>query len=300
MFKLAESFFRDRLSSIDNRLSQISAKLDRLEDGTHGARAVNIGNGKILLKIVVDGANIALMVESDDKLIMPWLAVTGKYEVSVTNYFLRNIKADSHTIDVGSNFGYFACLCARFSPRGKVLAIEADERIQILCRDNLTINGFGNIGTSIHAAANADGAPLTLNRRVGRSANTSIIPYDRAFTDGMGEPPSEPFEVKGVRLDDLLPRMDGRVDFLKIDVEGAEPLVFQGAQELVATNPGIRIVMEWSPGQIQAAGFDVPAFVGSIAHMGLRTFMIEQDRERPISTEALLATDYAAGILLAR
>ena len=58
---------------------------------------------------------------------------------------------------------------------------------------------------------------------------------------------------------DLLPKLDGRVDFMKIDVEGCEPLAFRGAKELIASNRQLKIVMEWSPGQIRSAGFDVPA-----------------------------------------
>ena len=91
----------------------------------------------------------------------------------------------------------------------------------------------------------------------------------------MGEPASESFVVKGVRLDDLLPQMNDRIDFVKIDVEGAEPLVFEGARNtLIVANSDLTIITEWSPGQIRAAGSKVPAFLAALKAMGLRSYDI--------------------------
>ena len=38
-----------------------------------------------------------------------------------------------------------------------------------------------------------------------------------------------------------------RVDVVKMDVEGVEPLVFAGMHETIANNPNIHIIMEYSP-----------------------------------------------------
>jgi FkbM family methyltransferase len=64
----------------------------------------------------------------------------------------------------------------------------------------------------------------------------------------LGETDAEMFEVPGIRVDDLLCKLGGRIDFIKIDVEGAEPLVIKGARRAIETNPRLQIVMEWSPG----------------------------------------------------
>ena len=69
-------------------------------------------------------------------------------------------------------------------------------------------------------------------------------------------------------LDMLLPQFDGRLDYIKIDVEGAEPLVLSGAHQTIANNPHIRIVMEWAPNQIRAAGFDIAQFIRKLDQHG--------------------------------
>ena len=281
-------------------LEPIHARLDRLERFSHGARATYIGNNRVLVKVVVADNVIAYFVEADDLLISPWFIVNGAYETHPTNYFLRTLRPDSHCLDIGSNFGYFACLMARFCPAGRVIAIEPDRHVFELVRDNLAINGFTDHAQAIHAAACDHDQGLTLHRRVKRSGNTSLISVGTDFTDHMGEPAAEQFDVASVRVDGLLPRLDGRVDVMKIDVEGAEPLVFRGAAETIARNPQVRIVMEWSPGQIQGAGFDVAAFVREIAAHGLQFHAMDRKRIWPVSADELLAMPYQAGIVLAR
>ena len=282
-----------------DRFTRIDHKIDQLEYYSHGSRATYIGHNRVLVKAVVGGSNIAYIVEADDKLLSPWFIVTGAYELELTDFFLKHVKPDSHSIDVGANFGFFSCLFARLSPQGRIIAVEADRHVHELCRDNLAINGFGH-GKALHAAANETGDPIILHRRVGRSANTSIIAYEKGFTDAMGEPPAEQFSVAGIRLDSLLPRLDGRVDFLKIDVEGAEPLALRGAQQIIATNPQLQILMEWSPGQIRAAGLDVAGFLAELNGQGLRLFRIEGEEPAEIFAPDLLGIDYLAGVLLRR
>jgi FkbM family methyltransferase len=268
-----------------------------LEYQSHGARAVYVGNNRVLMKTVVANAQIAFFLEADDRLLSPWFIVSGRFETELTDFFLRHLKPDSHCIDVGSNFGYYTCLMARFCPSGRVVAIEADEHVFALSRDNIAINGFSDMAEAIHAAASDSRSHLTLYRRRTRSANTSLAKMPEDFVARLGEPASEPFEVVGLRIDDLLPRFDGRVDFIKIDVEGAEPLVLRGAHETVRCNPHLMIVMEWSPGQIRAAGFDVAAFLAELDEMGLQSY---DTMGKSLSHDDLLAAPYFTGIVLRR
>jgi len=282
------------------RFAALERKVTALERLGQGSRATYVGNNRVLVGAVVGTHNIAYYVDADDRLISPWFITTGAYETSLTNFFLRELRIDSHCLDIGSNFGYFACLFARLAPKGRVLAVEADERVYALCRDNLSINGFHERARAIHAAASNSAEPLTLYRRVGRPGNTSIVKIDTAFTDYMAEPPVEPFEVASVRVDDLAQEFGGRVDFLKIDVEGAEPLVLSGAERVIAQNPDLNLVMEWSPGQIRAAGFDVGDFLSHMDALKLRPSVIVEDSVEATGRDALLGASYHTGILLRR
>jgi FkbM family methyltransferase len=288
---------KTRLIRLKNRLF---ARTECPPVEEHRPIATYVGNNRVLVGVKVGDRRIAYYVEADDRLLTPWFIVTGKFEPDLTNYFIRHLQHDSHCIDVGANFGYFTCLMAKYCPGGRVIGVEADRKIADLAQDNLFINGFQETAAIVCAAASDTDAGLTLYRRTSRSGNTSIVDVGEHLTTLLGEPQAEPFTVPSVRIDDLAGRLQGRVDFIKIDVEGAEPLVLAGARETIRSNRNIAIVMEWSPGQIEAAGFDLRRFTQEIADLGLRCFTLEQGTPRPVSHAALAGLPYQSGILMRR
>jgi FkbM family methyltransferase len=186
------------------------------------------------------------------------------------------------------------------NPNGRVFGIEADQNTYEFAMDNVLVNGLGQIATVLHAAAWDNAEEITLYRRLTRSANTSISEVPADFTNALGEPPNEAFVVKGMRIDDLLPAMSNRVDFLKVDVEGAEPKVLRGARKTIEANLDISVLMEWSPGQISQAGFDIGQFLAEIENMGLSFFEISGSELRSLTRAEVTNLPYRAGIVLKR
>jgi hypothetical protein len=68
------------------------------------------------------------------------------------------------------------------------------------------------------------------------------IAHDAAHRSGAQIGP-EGVEVRAAPLDALVP--EGEVDVLKIDVEGAEPLVLRGASAILARSPVLAAVVEF-------------------------------------------------------
>ena len=287
------------LGATEAHLRATAARLAALEEFSHGSRATYMGSGLVLLKAVVHGRTIAYLVEADDRLIAPWFIASGQYETELTDFFATTLRHDDHCLDVGANFGYFTCLFARFCPQGRIVGIEADERLFNILRDNIHINGFGGHATAWQNAACESERMVQLHRRIGRSGNTSITRLPDEFIASLGEQPSEAFLVAGVTVDAAVTHWNGRLDVMKVDVEGAEPLVCQGAAAAIAANPQLQIVMEWSPGQIVAAGFDIGEFLDALAAMGMGFHGLGPGRP-VIGRDALLGMDYAAGILITK
>ena len=283
---------------IIQRLERMQLQLNVLERMSHGGRAAYLGNDRILTKCVIAEAVIGYLIEADGILLSPWFILTGEHETDITNFFLKNLRPDSRCLDVGANFGFFTCLMARFCHQGKVMGIEPNHHVDKLLRDNIYINGLQEWTTSKHAAISDSAGTVELYRRVKRSRNTSISNVSEAFLAELGEPRSEPFHVMCLRIDDLLPGFANEIDFIKIDVEGAEPLAMRGARQTISANPQLNIIMEWSPGQIQAAGFNVAEFVDDLGFMGLRPAEIGPSGVEEMPLEGLINLGYRAGILL--
>ncbi len=286
-------------SAIIERLDQMQLQLGRLERMSHGGRATYIGHNRVLTKCVIADAVLGFLLEADDILLSPWLILSGMYELDITNYFLRNLKTDSRCLDIGANFGFFTCLMAQFCHQGKVIGVEPSQHVYELMRDNIYINGLHEWTTAKHAAVSDSVGTLKLYRRIKRSGNTSIFEVPEAFLEALGEPNSEPFQVACLRIDDLLSEFGNRIDFIKIDVEGAEPLALRGARQTISANPQLKIIMEWSPGQIRAAGFDIAEFLNELHSLGLCSFKITPEDIEKIPLDQLKHLGYSAGVLLA-
>jgi FkbM family methyltransferase len=262
-------------------------------------RATPMGRGRLLQRFLVRGRVLVLLLDADDLVVVPWIVASGRFEPEVTAFFARILRPDDHCLDIGAYGGYYACLFGRLCPQGRVLALEPLPASFALLRDNLALNSLLDRAEALPCAAAAAPAERVLHRRVGRAGNSSLTAPAPDFLTLLGEPPAEPLTVPAQPVDALAARLGGRVDVMKLDVEGAEPEVIAGAAATLAANPGLQLVMEWSPVQMRAAGHDLGDFLDRLAALGFGAWTLDP-RARPLGRDALLALPYTHGILLAR
>jgi FkbM family methyltransferase len=182
-----------------------------------------------------------LLVDSRDIGLAPHLMLDGFWESWCTEFMLRRIRPGMVAWDVGANLGYFAVLMADLvGPQGSVLAIEPNPRMALLCERSLALNGFRQTAR-VERLAVSDLGGLTLRFRAaasdpknGRFSSGGALPADGDVAE---------FAVRTARLDDLT---TGSVDFLKMDVEGAEEQAWAGMQGLLDRSPGITLLMEFN------------------------------------------------------
>jgi FkbM family methyltransferase len=109
-------------------------------------------------------------------------------------------------VDAGANIGVATLAFKRASPGAHVVAIEPSPLAHELLVRNVTQNGLTDVEVH-HAALAADEGVVRLRvEKDGASLQTQV--------DADGE-----IEVPAVRLSGLV---EGRIDFLKLDVEGSE------------------------------------------------------------------------------
>jgi FkbM family methyltransferase len=182
-------------------------------------------------------------VDCRDRGLAPHLMLDGYWEYWVSDFMWRNIKPGNTVIDVGANLGYYSVLMADLvGSTGRVVSFEPNPRLFELLQRNVGINGFTRRTQCYPRAVTARSDEL-LHFAVSMSdpKNGALMPAlpDQQVRAGMVE-----MTVETMALDDLAV---GPIDFIKIDVEGAEEALWDGIQQTIRNSPDVQILLEFNP-----------------------------------------------------
>lgn len=145
----------------------------------------------------------------------------GRQDYAEHAFLDRYLRPGDRVLDIGANVGtYTLALAGRVGPAGHVDAFEPCGRTLDRLRENVALNGLTNV--TVHAFALGD-----VNGKVRFTTGLDVTNHIAAGGDEAGSA-----EVDCRRLDDVTA---GPYSFAKMDVEGAEPLVFAGAPRLLAS-----------------------------------------------------------------
>ena len=205
----------------------------------------------------------ALMKGTTSDVIQRYIYYFGMWEPNVGAFLRARLRPGDVFVDIGANIGYFTLLGATLVGRqGHVVAIEASTSTLAQLKANVACNRFQDLVRCVHAAVSDCDGTATLYR--GLSGNTGTASIVRAEGQASERVPSAP--LGGL----LRPDEIECVRVIKIDVEGAEWLVFNGMRPLL---PRLRrdaeIVMEITP---ELSGAD--SVVGALAREGWNAYAL--------------------------
>lgn len=211
------------------------------------ARATYLGEGRIACRAL---GRYDLIVDADDIGMTPNIVCDGFWEPGISVVLERFLKPGMTAVDIGANVGYFSLLMAsRVGPAGRVVSIEANPAMAALLRETVAMNGL-DATVTVHNVAAADRAgELDFYIIPDRNLNGCIL-----LDEWKGRvDPARLSRVRTAAADDILAHV-GRVDMIKIDVEGAEHLVWKGLRRTLAKNPDIVVVLEYNAARHSQAG----------------------------------------------
>jgi FkbM family methyltransferase len=231
---------------------------------------------------MVDVEGLRLHVDKADSSVSMPLA-RGHYENHVLTFFKGFLREGMHVVDAGANIGLYSLLAARLvGPGGHVWSFEPNsENCRLLLAGALD-NGLDNL--SLH--------PLALGNERGYTYFTSALGSNGGVLEQAKRSVMHPScrIVPMARLDDFaLPR----VDLLKMDVEGAEGLVMQGARDLIARCRPV-VTAEFSDDMLtRISGMSGAAFLGLFRELRYSVWLMDRATHHilPIDdTDAFAAT----------
>jgi FkbM family methyltransferase len=213
-----------------------------------------------------------IYLDPSDLGVSPSIGVLGWHEMKTTELFIKLIRRGSTVVDVGANIGFFTLLSAELvGERGTVLSFEPEPTSFSLLNQSIKRNNFDNVRLFQKCISNVDGQQLLY---LSATHNKGL----HSIARDLGGPS---ILVESARLDTIASTLGvGSIDLLKIDVEGAEPAVLQGAMCLLSESRVRNIVMEWEHPETWAryddildmvfAKFDVYEFIRSLPFLPAR------------------------------
>ena len=156
-----------------------------------------------------------------------WLGLQG-YEYETVKLFIGLLKTAKVFLDIGAYTGYYALIAAIANKNCKVYAFEPVPKNFNYLNRNVIINNLSEmIMTSNAAVTNYDGEILLYIPEGGSAVSASTLKDFRKA--------KEIIKVPAVRLDPFVTRNKiPRVDLIKMDVEGTEHRVLEGAKKMLS------------------------------------------------------------------
>ncbi|MFZ4681104.1 MAG: FkbM family methyltransferase [Terrimicrobiaceae bacterium] len=212
-------------------------------------------------QLTVHGARIAL--NPDDPVVSGALTL-GVYEREEIAFFQKHFRPGMTFADVGANVGlYTGMALATPGFSGTILCVEPDKDSRRYLQSTISANLPAGREASVHVCACA------------ASDRAGSMPFFRN-PDNHGDnrlyadPLLRQSGVVEVETLDALCARNGvtKIDFLKIDVQGAEGRVIAGARDILSTSPDVILMTEfWSQG-LTRCGSDPLEYLAALDALG--------------------------------
>jgi len=199
----------------------------------------------------------------------------GMTERSQIRLVCQFLKPGMTFIDVGANFGQYTLFaCDLVGPNGEVHSFEPSSRIfKELCF-NVQINEFQDICTLNMVAVSDKKSHATLSKyEPGSEVFSSLGTQMRKSNSIVGHE-----QVKTTTLDCYISEKGiKKVDFIKMDIEGAELLALRGARELLIADNAPLLVLEIEDRNCEGFGYNATEIWDYLESLGYRLYNFNQN-----------------------
>jgi len=156
--------------------------------------------------------------------------VKKSFEYSSFQLFSTLLKPGNIILDVGANSGVYSIFYSKLvGDKGRVYAFEPDTSNYSLLQKNLRLNNCNNVLVYNFALSNKESAVEMISYNP-ENSNLKLQGDSFKYMKEISDKSETASGIKACKLDDLEEIKNiSKIDFFKIDVEGAEFLVLQGS-----------------------------------------------------------------------
>lgn len=219
--------------------------------------------------VTVQDFGFKLYLDSRDTAVACTLLMLGRYEPFASQVFSSLLQKGMVVVDIGAQIGYYTVLAAtQIGPSGKVFAFEPEpQHFRLLCK-NSSANGLTNVFPQEKALLDQTGthdfflAAECLGRHGIYKNHDSV----------------EKIEVETTTLDEFFSNRPEKVQLIKLDAEGAEPLIIKGMKQMISESKDLVLFTEFFPPNLQAGGHSPEGYLDELVRFGFNLHLLDENR----------------------
>ena len=198
------------------------------------------------------------------------LLLYGIYSPFETALLRKLVKPGMTAVDIGAHIGYFTVMMADVvGDAGHVYAFEPEQRNFELLSKNIALNKFSNVSLYNMALLDKSGR-RDLYLDASNLGNFSFAKENIPSVSVKGK-----VAVDTSTLDEVLPHV--KVDFVKIDIQGAEALAISGGEKLLSYVK--TMIIEFWPYGLRNFGSDPFSFLKKLLEKGFSIYVMDEARK---------------------
>ena len=226
-------------------------------------------------KIIIN--NQIMYLDEKDSL---QLNFNGNFEPVETEIVKKEIKENDIVLDVGANIGYYSLIFAQLIGKsGKVYSFEPDPTNFEILKKNILVNKHENVILENKAVSNKEGN-LKLYLSTENNGMHRIYPSKWC---------KESIDINSIKIDNYFNK-NQKIDFIKLDIEGAEYDALLGMESIIQNNENIVIFIEFVPTSLEEHGTNPEKVIDFFINHKFKIFKINNiaEKKEEISKEELL------------
>ncbi len=229
------------------------------------------------------------------------------WEGHVTNFITKHVKPGDKVIECGAHIGYYTTLLGKIvGKNGHIYSYEANDEVFWFADTAVKINDMTDIVTLKNLCVSNNNGYTNFNcfdkgthyNELSNIGASCLSFHNDKDLDHNFHTKS----VKTIKLDDdINTDLHNKINWIRMDIEGAEILALEGAQNILRSSKDIKIIMEFSTKMLNRYG-KAESLIRFLFDEGFSAYFILNNGEtsQKLSFDDLMKVDDLSDIYLSR
>lgn len=215
--------------------------------------------------VLIDGKK--LFLDEGDSLFLS----LSSHETMQVALSKKEINKGDVVLDIGAHIGYYTIIFSELvGPKGKVYAFEPHPKNFQLLKKTVETNNLTNVEIFQNIV----------------SDKNKLVDFYISKLDSIGnrmfnsDEANQKIEINSISIDEFLKNRNDKINFIKMDIQGAEVLAIDGMKETLKNNKNLKIIQEWWPDAIRKYNRTPDSHLNFLEELGFNFYVVDENLDQ--------------------